>query len=96
MKILKIRIFVWKKYLAVQHLRLHNYALFLPDIDECQTSPCKNAGNCVNQPGEYSCSCKSGYTGQNCEQGINREIHIHIQTKTFKDVWRDMTQNNLP
>ncbi|KAL9967393.1 hypothetical protein ACROYT_G025609 [Oculina patagonica] len=41
------------------------------DINECEASPCKNGATCENQPGGYSCSCMSGYTGQNCEQDIN-------------------------
>lgn len=49
-------------------------SLFL-DINECEASPCKNGGTCDNQPGGYSCNCKKGYTGQNCEQGTDYRVN---------------------
>ena len=39
------------------------------DINECESSPCKNGAECVNQAKGYSCKCKDGYTGEHCEQG---------------------------
>ncbi|KAM5587398.1 hypothetical protein ABKV19_006039, partial [Rosa sericea] len=29
-------------------------------IDECTFNPCQN-GQCLNTPGNYSCSCHKGY-----------------------------------
>ena len=42
---------------------------FHSDINECLTKPCQNRGVCVNNFGSYSCSCVSGFLGQNCETG---------------------------
>ena len=38
-------------------------------IDECQSLPCRHGGVCSESttPGEYTCSCVDGWTGQNCE-----------------------------
>ena len=47
---------------------------YFTDIDECQKSPCQNGGVCTNKEGDYKCSCKSGFTGKNCEKGVNSEI----------------------
>ena len=33
------------------------------DIDECATRPCDNNGQCNNTPGNFSCTCNTGYTG---------------------------------
>ena len=39
------------------------------DIDECESSPCKNNGSCVDGIGSYTCVCSQGYTGEECEIG---------------------------
>ena len=40
---------------------------FLIDIDECELDldDCDNltVANCINTPGNFSCMCKTGYTG---------------------------------
>jgi hypothetical protein len=35
------------------------------DIDECllRTDRCSDFADCINQPGDYDCTCKPGYTG---------------------------------
>ena len=43
--------------------------LFILDINECSKRPCKNRGTCINLKGSYRCTCKTGYTGNNCEIG---------------------------
>lgn len=38
-------------------------------MNECRTIPgiCGNGGRCLNTNGSYSCFCKSGFYGKNCE-----------------------------
>lgn len=38
-------------------------------MNECRTIPgiCGNGGRCLNTNGSYSCFCKSGHYGKNCE-----------------------------
>lgn len=43
--------------------------LYVADLNQCRSSPCKNGGTCVNSPGSYICQCKPGYLGTNCETG---------------------------
>ena len=38
------------------------------EIDHCKSSPCQN-GDCSSQPGGYTCKCKDGFTGKQCESG---------------------------
>ena len=42
---------------------------FLPDIDECSASKslcAANATGCQNIVGSFTCSCKVGFSGRNC------------------------------
>jgi Calcium-binding EGF domain/EGF-like domain len=41
------------------------------DVDECASSPCKNAGTCINQPGSYLCVCVNGWTSSDCSVNID-------------------------
>ena len=43
--------------------------LFYVVIDNCQSSPCQNAGTCTNDVNKYTCTCQPGYTGANCQSG---------------------------
>ncbi|KAJ7353819.1 Oncoprotein-induced transcript 3 protein [Desmophyllum pertusum] len=36
------------------------------DNGPCSTNPCKNGGTCNTNSGSFTCSCRSGYTGDNC------------------------------
>ena len=40
-----------------------------PDIDECATNPC-NHGSCQDKINGYHCNCEPGYTGTNCDTGL--------------------------
>jgi len=42
-----------------------------PDIDECESDPCKHAGTCVDGIDSYTCTCIPGYTGHDCETNID-------------------------
>ncbi|XP_022235577.1 neurogenic locus Notch protein-like [Limulus polyphemus] len=37
------------------------------EINECDSSPCKNRATCVHHVGNYTCHCPFGYTGLRCE-----------------------------
>ena len=42
----------------------------LADINECASSPCKNAATCIDKVDGFSCTCDSGWTGVNCDTGM--------------------------
>ena len=60
--------------------KMANFAFF-SDINECVPDPCQNGGTCEDLVGSYRCSCKTGYSGDNCQTGDNicnlRVLHIH-------------------
>jgi Notch-like protein len=40
-----------------------------PDIDECASTPCENDATCEDGVNSYTCKCKAGFNGKNCEKG---------------------------
>ena len=49
------------------------------DINECQSSPCLNGGNCIDKINKYSCQCAPGYYGAKCGAGNDQ----HYCTAAF-------------
>ena len=48
--------------------------LVFKDINECASSPCQHEGICTTEyVGNYTCNCKIGYEGENCETGENKQ-----------------------
>ena len=41
------------------------------DVKECDSNPCENRGTCTDAVNEYICKCVVGYTGANCQIGMN-------------------------
>ena len=41
------------------------------ELDECDSSPCLNNGECEDLINAYACNCQPGYTSVNCEDNID-------------------------
>ena len=41
------------------------------DLNECDSDPCQNGGDCHNGDNTYTCSCTAGYSGDDCEIGAD-------------------------
>ena len=39
--------------------------------DTCESNPCKNSGECDDNINSYSCRCRSGFAGNNCEEEVD-------------------------
>ncbi|XP_065127963.2 coagulation factor IXa [Paramisgurnus dabryanus] len=46
------------------------------DGDQCKSTPCQNRGTCEDQMGTYTCNCRPGFVGQNCEIVTARQCGI--------------------
>ena len=42
----------------------------LVDDDPCRSLPCQNSGQCKSLSSGYTCDCRPGTTGRQCETGI--------------------------
>ncbi|XP_036357551.1 uncharacterized protein LOC115209496 [Octopus sinensis] len=38
------------------------------EADPCDAKPCKNSGVCKSKGNSYTCTCKTGYSGENCDK----------------------------
>ena len=47
----------------------------LEELNECESGPCGDNGNCTDLVNGFNCTCDPGYTGDTCEIG---ESHHHI------------------
>ena len=65
------RRFQFTRHIAsMEKMLLRNHSsLSHVDIDECKSSPCQNGAVCEDQVNNYTCKCKPGYKGKNCETG---------------------------
>ena len=60
-------------YVFITALRFLVVAFLFP---ACYYSPCLNEGTCHEEGGgNYSCECRSGWTGKRCEVVIGRYFH---------------------
>uniref|UniRef100_A0A3B5LUE5 Slit homolog 1b (Drosophila) n=1 Tax=Xiphophorus couchianus TaxID=32473 RepID=A0A3B5LUE5_9TELE len=71
--------FNFLRILSYNSLRSHTHTHTRPvDISvqakctPCVSSPCQNQGTCqIHQTQQYTCACKSGFTGKHCETPID-------------------------
>ena len=41
------------------------------NIDECETDPCLNGATCIDGIAMYTCECREGFNGAQCENYID-------------------------
>ena len=45
--------------------------LVCEEKNECEASPCRNGGTCIDGDNAYECNCRNGFMGLNCENPID-------------------------
>ena len=53
--------------MSLSSILIVSVAVSIVDIDDCESSPCKNGGRCVDGLDVFTCQCSSGHTGNQCE-----------------------------
>ena len=58
---------------AAHKMSFANRSIFFTD---CNPNPCHNSGNCLTTANNYTCTCSTGFTGNNCQiQGKKSKLH---------------------
>ena len=75
--------------MPADYLLLNLSIVLLADVDPCSINPCFNGGSCVNHPsGHYTCICKSGWAGKQCEVGKWQFLTLTKQRCAMKNSLR--------
>ena len=62
-------------WIVVNHSVLSYYTI---DFTECASQPCENKSTCKEEIiNSYTCECLGGYSGTNCEIGIDYYYSIY-------------------
>ena len=70
------------------------FFFYLTCTDPCKASkPCQNGATCVNNNGDYTCLCKPGYQGRNCEQGKSAEFCLRVPHRVTLTLRSVLTQD---
>ena len=65
---MKYRVFLIYRFDAAINCLSEQCELCVVAIAPCLSDPCQNGATCHTTNGDkYTCHCKAGYTGQNCE-----------------------------
>lgn len=48
----------------------YHVLILLLDRNECDNFPCQNGGMCINNDGSFTCVCKDGWEGAECQNGM--------------------------
>lgn len=44
------------------------------EYNECESNPCLNDGECIDQIGGYDCKCSKGYLGNRCQMKVSSRV----------------------
>jgi hypothetical protein len=89
-------IFQFRKFLINEDVVSETH-IFCADIDECLTSPCHSQSVCTNIPGNFSCTCNTGYTGNGTYCVGKTVLHsMPIIDNTYVKSQRSTQNQGLP
>ena len=70
-----------RKYSYLEALTFSYFVTFL-DVNECESSPCKNGGTCIDGVDLYTCQCLAGYSGDDCETSESLLVMKYVDSLT--------------
>ena len=53
------------------------------EINECDSHPCANGGTCEDKLANFKCKCAPGYTGVQCQTGIEQSKDFYNVSMKF-------------
>ena len=56
----------WPNIINNINSNLHISLYILPDVDDCDPTPCENGATCVDDHDGYTCQCTEQWFGDNC------------------------------
>ena len=62
---------------------IYNGDIYIADLDECESDPCRNNGICHDKFGKYVCTCNNGFTGKLCEIGMSNSDSYSVKSILF-------------
>ena len=67
---------------------MHWYmVLFGVEVNECESEPCQNGGECVDLLNGFECECRDGYVGDQCEIGRNtKAIGVMVEYTSVQSI----------
>ena len=77
---IKAFIYIFRKYEMIFTLQPCNFnmLLFNSEINECDSNPCQNGGTCKDDIASFSCSCPTGYEGDQCQTGEIKAFCVYL------------------
>ena len=80
----------WSFLLTTDHFEINNTVYLYLDVDECKpTSSCHNDATCKNLPGNFTCSCNVGYSGDGFTCNGMWAVN-------WKHVWSNVESRRIP
>ena len=65
------------KRFCLDLLQLCRYMICFLALDPCSSNPCQN-GTCNSMSSGYTCACFSGYSGKNCDKGLQTFVYLPV------------------
>lgn len=69
----------WRCFKFIYRFYLSNDYVYFIDKNECEQSPCRHNGTCINNQGSYKCDCTVGWKGKDCNTGT-QEMLLYTYT----------------
>ena len=51
-------------------------SIYVVEINDCASSPCRNGATCDDAVNSYTCLCVAGYTETHCESGKDEDAAV--------------------
>ncbi len=57
-------------YINMYHVGMREHYVCDTEVNLCYSNPCLNGGTCLRKEGGYTCQCRTGFAGQECQMEL--------------------------